>query len=54
MAYGWTDPEYATESQRLDEAVVGINRLLPLCRERNVPMIYTIYPAPRNSEEPMH
>lgn len=54
MAYGWTDPEYATGSQRLDEAVVGINRLLPVCRERGIPVIYTTYPAPRNDEEPMH
>ena len=54
MAYGWTDPEYATGSQRLDEAVAGINRLLPVCRAHDVPVIYTTYPAPRNSEEPMH
>ena len=54
MAYGWTDPEYATGSQRLDEAVTGINRLLPVCRNAGVPIIYTTYPAPRNSEEPMH
>jgi isochorismate hydrolase len=54
MAYGWTDPEYATGSQRLDEAVTGINRLLPVCRNAGVPIIYTTYPAPRNGEEPMH
>jgi maleamate amidohydrolase len=54
MAYGWTDPEYATGSQRLDEAVAGINRLLPVCRNAGVPIIYTTYPAPRNGEEPMH
>lgn len=54
MAYGWTDPEYATGSQRLDQAVAGINRLLPVCRERGIPIIYTTYPAPRNDEEPMH
>ena len=54
MAYGWTDPEYATGSQRLDEAVAGINRLLPICRKKEIPVIYTTYPAPRNNEEPMH
>jgi maleamate amidohydrolase len=54
MAYGWTDPEYATGSQRLDEAIVGINRLLPVCRDKEIPIIYTTYPAPRNNEEPMH
>lgn len=54
MAYGWTDPEYATGSQRLDEAIVGINRLLPVCRRKQLPIIYTTYPAPRNDEEPMH
>jgi maleamate amidohydrolase len=54
MAYGWTDPEYATGSQRLDEAVIGINRLLPVCRMHKIPVIYTTYPAPRNNEEPMH
>ena len=54
MAYGWTDPEYATGSQRLDEAIVGINRLLPVCRKKQLPIIYTTYPAPRNNEEPMH
>ena len=54
MAYGWTDPEYATGSQRLDEAIVGINRILPVCREHGIPIIYTTYPAPRNDEEPMH
>jgi len=54
MAYGWTDPEYATGSQRLDEAIVGINRLLPVCRKKRIPVIYTTYPEPRNDEEPMH
>ena len=54
MAYGWTDPEYATGSRRLDEAVRGINKLLPVCRRNRVPVIYTTYPAPRENEEPMH
>ena len=27
MAYGWTDPEYATGSQRLDEAIVELHSI---------------------------
>ena len=42
MAYGWTDPAYATGSTRLDAAVAGIQRLLPLCRGRDVPVIYAL------------
>lgn len=54
MAYGWTDAAYATGSRRLDEAVEGIGRLLPLCRERGVPVIYTTSPyRPEEEEEPM-
>ncbi len=54
MAYGWTDAAYATGSRRLDEAVDGIRRLLPLCRERGVPVIYTTSPyRPEEDEEPM-
>lgn len=53
-AYGWIDLEHATSSQRLDEAVTGINRLLLVYRYAGVPIIYTTYPAPRNDEEPMH
>ena len=41
MAYGWTDPAYATGSKRLDAAVDGIRQLLPLCRSRTVPVIST-------------
>ena len=52
MAYGWTDPAYATGSERLDRAVLGIQRLLPSCREKGVPVIYTTYPY-REREEPM-
>jgi nicotinamidase-related amidase len=44
MAYGWTDPAYAVGSARLDEAVDGIARLLPLCRARSVPVVYTTSP----------
>ena len=54
MAYGWTDPAYATGTLRLDEAVEGIQQLLPVSREKNVPVIYTTYPAPLNDDEPMH
>ncbi len=41
MAYGWTDPAYAWGSARLDWAVEGIQRLLPVCRAKGVPIIYT-------------
>ncbi len=44
MAYGWTDPAYAIGSTRLDEAVEGIQRLLSVCREKEVPIIYTTSP----------
>jgi nicotinamidase-related amidase len=55
MAYGWTDPAYATGSARLDEAVEGIRQLLPACRGKRVPVIYTTYPGLRSGEEePMH
>ncbi|MBK35463.1 MAG: isochorismatase [Gemmatimonadetes bacterium] len=54
MAYGWTDPEYATGSARLDDAVEGIQALLPVARAKHVPIIYTTYPKPRGEEEPMH
>jgi maleamate amidohydrolase len=54
MAYGWTDPAYATGSLRLDEAVAGIQRLLPLCRATGVPVIYTTSPFRSGEEDPMH
>ena len=54
MAYGWTDPEYATGSARLDEAVEGIQRLLTVCRAKGIPVIYTTSPFREESEEPMH
>ncbi len=44
MAYGWTDPEYAAGSTRLDAAVEGIQRLLPVCRAKGVSIIYTTSP----------
>ncbi|MDA0335591.1 MAG: isochorismatase family protein [bacterium] len=54
MAYGWTDPAYATGSLRLDEAVAGIQRLLPLCRANRVPVVYTTSPFRAGEEDPMH
>lgn len=54
MAYGWTDPAYATGSLRLDEAVAGIQRLLPLCRDTDVPVAYTTSPFHADEEDPMH
>ncbi|MFP6590641.1 MAG: isochorismatase family protein, partial [Candidatus Latescibacterota bacterium] len=53
MAYGWTDPAYATGSTRLDVAVAGIQRLLPLCRGRDVPVIYTTSPFREDDDDPM-
>jgi maleamate amidohydrolase len=50
MAYGWTNPEYALGSARLDEAVEGIQRLLPVCRAKEVPIIYTTHPFHENSD----
>jgi nicotinamidase-related amidase len=44
MAYGWTDPAYAGGSARLDAAVAAISLLLPVARERNVPVFYTTSP----------
>jgi len=41
MAYGWTDPAYAGGSARLDAAITAIQQLLPVCRERKVPIVYT-------------
>lgn len=54
MAYGWTDPAYATGSARLDETVAAIQRLLPACRAKGVPVIYTTSPYRPHAEEPMH
>jgi maleamate amidohydrolase len=49
MAHGWTDPAYAGGSARLDSAVEAIRQLLPVARERKVPIIYTTSPY---TEEP--
>ena len=53
MAYGWTDPEYAGGSARLDGAVEGIQRLLPICRAKGVPIIYTTSPFRKDRDGPM-
>lgn len=45
MAYAWTDPAYASGSDRLDEAVEGIQRILPLFREKELPVVYTTSPV---------
>jgi maleamate amidohydrolase len=52
MAYGWTDPAYAGGSARLDEAVESIRRLLPICRAKNVPVVYTTSPFREGQEDP--
>src|SRR5258708_39964745 len=44
MAYGWTDPAYAGGSARLDTAIDAIRQLLPVAREKGVPVIYTTSP----------
>jgi maleamate amidohydrolase len=44
MAYGWTDPAYAGGSARLDAAIEAIGRLLPVTREKKVPVFYTTSP----------
>jgi nicotinamidase-related amidase len=44
MAYGWTDAEYAAGSARLDGALAAIQRLLPVAREKGIPVIYTTSP----------
>lgn len=44
MAYGWTDPAYAAGSARLDSAITAIQHLLPVARQRGVPVIYTTSP----------
>lgn len=53
MAYGWTDPEYAMGSARLDEAVEGIQQLLPICRAKGIPIIYTTLPFRKDGYGPM-
>jgi nicotinamidase-related amidase len=44
MAYGWTDPAYAGGSARLDSAIAAIRQLLPVAREKGVPIFYTTSP----------
>ena len=54
MAYGWTDPDYATGSARLDGAVSAIQRLLDVFRENQLPVIYTTSPFRQDDVAPMH
>src|SRR6516164_3157662 len=49
MAYGWTDPDYAGGSARLDSAIAAIQQLLPVARAHGVPIIYTTSP---HTQEP--
>jgi nicotinamidase-related amidase len=44
MAYGWTDPEYAAGSSRLDGAIAAIQQLLPEARAKEIPILYTTSP----------
>jgi nicotinamidase-related amidase len=44
MAYGWTDPAYAGGSARLDSAIEAIRQILPVAREKSIPIIYTTSP----------
>jgi nicotinamidase-related amidase len=44
MAYGWTDPAYAGGSARLAPARDAIRQLLPVARQKGVPVIYTTSP----------
>src|SRR5262245_4068667 len=41
MAYGWTDASYTGGSARLDSAVAAIAKLLPMAREKKLPVFYT-------------
>lgn len=45
MAYGWTDPAYAGGSSRLDGAIDAIRQLLPIAREKGIPIFYTSSPV---------
>ncbi len=55
MANGWTDPAYAGGSARLDTAVAAIAQLLPVSREKKVPVFYTTaasdQPQPKSAAE---
>jgi maleamate amidohydrolase len=44
MAYGWTDPAYAGGSARLDPAITAIQKLLPVARAKDIPIIFTTSP----------
>ena len=51
MAYGWTDPDYAAGSQRLDETVAAIQQLLEVCRQKETPVVYTTSPVKDEPQE---
>ena len=56
MAYGWTDPAYAGASSRLDVTVAAIQQLLPVARDKKIPIAYTtsVYhddPAPKSASD---
>jgi nicotinamidase-related amidase len=56
MAHGWTDPEYAAGSARLDSAIAAIEQLLPVARQKQIPIIYTTArfrenPQPKSAED---
>jgi nicotinamidase-related amidase len=44
MAYGWTDPQYAGGSARLDTAVEATRPLLTAARAKKIPIVYTTSP----------
>jgi nicotinamidase-related amidase len=52
MAYGWTDAAYAGGSARLGTALAAIERLLPVCRTKKVPIYYTT--SPYREGQPQH
>ena len=41
MACGWTLPQYAGGSERLDTAIEAIQKLLPVAREKKIPIFFT-------------
>ncbi len=41
MACGWTLPQYAGGSARLDMAIDAIQKLLPVAREKKIPIFFT-------------
>ncbi len=54
MAYGWTDPAYAGGSARLDAAIAAIQKLLPVARGKNIPIIFTTSPYEQYEQKRMY